>query len=248
MRANKLLGQNFLTSQIIAKKIVAAADIIPSDTILEVGPGRGFLTQLLVQSTAHIIAIEKDPNLAIFLEEKFLNVPNIEILQADVLKQSSYSLPNTHYKVVANIPYYITSHFLRTMLEHPTSRPQRMVLMVQKEVADRIIAKPPAMSLLALSVQAFGTARKLFNVPKTNFLPQPEVDSAVIIIDTLSDAFFQKNSIDSKLFFDFIRKAFAQKRKMLRNSLEIQGDFALRRPQELSLEEWENLYLTFGKN
>ncbi|TSC71751.1 MAG: 16S rRNA (adenine1518-N6/adenine1519-N6)-dimethyltransferase, partial [Parcubacteria group bacterium Gr01-1014_70] len=148
----------------------------------------------------------------------------------------------SNYKIVANLPYYITSRFLRLFLESDKLRPQATTLMVQKEVAERICAKPPHMNLLALSVQAFGTPKILFKVRRGSFSPPPEVESAVIEIAGISDAFFKKNRISPQEFFKLPKKAFSQKRKMLRASLKISETelpkFSSKRPQELDLEDW----------
>ena len=250
------LGQHFLTSTAIAKRIVDSANIQPSDTVLEVGPGRGILTQFLVTKAKKVVAVEKDTNLVSFLKEKFYGVKNLEVVEGDILKifnfqfsifkqfsNHNFQFPKK-YKIVANLPYYITSRFLRLFLEEVQNKPYAMVLMVQKEVAERICAKPPHMNLLALSVQAFGTPKILFRVSRGSFLPPPEVDSAVIAIEHISDAFFEKRHISPQEFFKLPKKAFSQKRKMLRASISKSPEgylpeiMATKRPQELSLEDW----------
>src|SRR3989338_2999830 len=170
----KRLGQHFLTSTAIAKRIVESANIQPSDTVLEIGPGRGMLTQFLVEKARKVIAVEKDTALVSLLRDKFESVGNIEILEGDILKIKNAKIKNQNdnlkfkipkkYKIVANLPYYITSRFLRLFLEEMANKPQSMTLMVQKEVAERICARPPHMNLLALSVQAFGKPKMLFRV------------------------------------------------------------------------------------
>ncbi len=236
------LGQHFLTNPAIAKRIVDAADITKNDSVLEVGPGRGMLTQFLVEKAKKVIAVERDKKLASFLQEKFADKKNIEIIESDILKITSYELRVTSYKVVANLPYYITSRFLRLFLENIKNKPQSMTLMVQKEVAERICAKPPQMNLLALSVQAFGRPKILFNVKKGSFSPPPEVDSALICIENISDAFFKKHGIPPEEFFKLPKKAFSQKRKMLRASINVKHlVFDKKRPQELGLADWVEL-------
>ncbi len=244
------LGQHFLTSAAIAKRIVDAANILPADTILEVGPGTGMLTQFLVTKAKKVIAVEKDKNLVVFLREKFGAMKNLEVVEGDILQiqNSKFKVKNYNakfkipkkYKIAANIPYYITSKLLRLFLEEIKNKPQSMTLMVQKEVAERICATPPRMNLLALSVQAFGTPKILFKVGKGNFSPPPEVDSAVIAIKNISDNFFKKYHISPQEFFKLPQKAFSQKRKMLRHSIPDVGhpEFATKRPQELFLEDW----------
>ena len=273
----KKLGQHFLTSAAIAKRMVESANIQPTDVVLEVGPGRGMLTQFLVEKAKKVIAVEKDRQFVPYLREKYKNAKNLEVVEGDILlchagldpassiiKKSIYFQGNgsrikcgmtfitpKKYKIVANLPYYITSRFLRLFLEELPNKPQSMTLMIQKEVAERICAKPPSMNLLALSVQAFGTPHILFKVSRGSFLPPPEVDSAVIAIEHISDAFFKKHHISPKEFFELPKKAFSQKRKMLRASLsshiaEVRlphiEHLLKKRPQELSLEDWAIMF------
>jgi 16S rRNA (adenine1518-N6/adenine1519-N6)-dimethyltransferase len=246
------LGQHFLTNTAIAKRIVHAAGIKPTDIILEIGPGRGMLTQFLVKKAQRVIAVEKDKNLAAYLNKTFSDSKNIEILCGDILtlgnsRTSSEYIPKT-YAIVANIPYYITSKVLRVFLEEVKNKPQAMTLMVQKEVAERICAKPPRMNLLALSVQAFGKPKIVCTVKRGSFSPPPEVDSAVIKITHISDAFFIRRHISPQKFFTLPKKAFSQKRKMLRSSIKVSGNtpgnLSTKRPQELSLDDWTTLLKT----
>ena len=272
------LGQHFLTSAAIAKRMVESANIQPTDVVLEVGPGKGMLTQFLVEKAKKVIAIEKDRQFVPYLREKYKDAKNLEIVEGDILKiplnphflrqrtdppsaekgellsrcnRDLVGFPTLSFKIVANLPYYITSRFLRLFLEEMVNKPQSMMLMVQKEVAERICAKPPNMNLLALSVQAFGTPHILFKVSRGSFLPPPEVDSAVIAIEHISDAFFKKHHISPKEFFKLPKKAFSQKRKMLRASLSNHiAEVGLphiehllkKRPQELSLEDWAIMF------
>jgi len=242
MKANKVLGQHFLTSTLIVEHIVATSGVTKKDTVVEVGPGTGVLTAYLCKSAKRVIAIEKDARMVEFLKGKFLYASNLKIIHGDVLKPNTYNLiPKTSYKIVANIPYYITARFLRLTLEELERKPTSMTLMVQREVAERITAAPPHMNLLALSVQAFGTPKKLFSVSRGNFSPPPKVDSTVISILHISDDFFKRHKISQKEFFATARKAFSQKRKMLRSSLGIKNGFATKRPQELSPEDFVSL-------
>mgnify|MGYP001581026175 CR=1 FL=1 len=237
----KRLGQHFLTNAAIVKRIVDAAGIEPDDTVLEVGPGRGILTEELVARAKKVIAVEKDHNLVLYLREKYKDKKNMEIVEGDILKHGAWSMEHeTGFKIVANLPYYITSRFLRVFLETEELRPASMTLMIQKEVAERICAAPPDMNLFALSVQAFGVPKILFRVAAGSFSPPPEVDSAVIKIDNISDMFFKKNGIQPQEFFKLPKKAFSQKRKMLRASIPEAKlpEFATKRPQELSLDDW----------
>jgi len=196
IRPNKLLGQNWLRDKNVLKKIIAAANLTKSDTVLEVGPGEGILTQALAQSAGRVVAVEKDPALTAQLKIKFTNSKNVEIIEDDILsflrKQESRAwIPGQtrddksffliKYKVVANIPYYLTSHLIRLLLES-NNPPQDIILMIQKEVAQRICAKPPKMSLLSASVQFYAQPKIIAKVSKNSFWPKPKVDSAIIQI------------------------------------------------------------------
>src|SRR3989344_4792121 len=188
--------------------------------------------------------MEKDRELIPFLEEKFKNRKNVKIISGDILKIRNLRVKN--YKIVANIPYYITSRFLRTFLEAnpPTGgKPKLMVLMVQYEVAKRICAKPPEMNLLALSVQAYAKPQFIRKVSRGNFSPPPEVDSAVIKILVKSRA-----SNKTEKMIELARRAFQQKRTMLRHSLKnitMPKKYRNRRPQELSFKDWTGIYRKF---
>ena len=163
LRPRKGLGQNFLTDSFHLAKIVEAAGLMPEDTVLEIGPGPGTLTRLLAEATRQIIAVELDPHMVNLLKNEFSHLHNLTVIEADILKTDIEALitnlsgtsPPPSFKVVANLPYYITSAVMRHLLETP-SRPQRMVVTVQKEVAQRIVAGPGKMSLLAVSVQFYG--------------------------------------------------------------------------------------------
>ena len=184
-------GQNFLINEKILDKIIAAADLKKEDVVLEVGPGLGFLTEQLAKKVKRVVAVELDKNLTEILKEELKSYKNIEIVQGDILKVNIENLPLITslerrgqgvvdgYKVVANLPYNITSNFLRKFLETENG-PSEMILMVQKEVAKRIIEKPGQMSLLSLSCQFYADCKIEFLVSKGNFLPSPKVDSAVI--------------------------------------------------------------------
>jgi len=230
------MGQHFLRSGEVADFIADAADIKPTDVILEIGPGKGMLTEKLLARAGRVIAVEKDPRLAKHMRDNF-SPTKLNIIEGDILDIDLSSALPTHYKLVANIPYYITAKILRLFLEPPTgvARPETIVLMVQHEVAKRITAQPPDMNLLGLSVQVYGTPRIAKKVPRTYFKPKPEVDSAIIAITGISDAFFTQNNIDPDHFFELARKAFGSKRKKLSNTIGIPSE---KRPQHLSREEW----------
>ncbi len=267
MKIKKYLGQNFLKNKNFAHKIIEAAVVKKNDIILEVGPGKGFLTEELVKKAGSVIAVEKDNNLTDFLTDKFKGQKNLRIVHDDILKfvPKNYGLKAKAYKVVANIPYYITSHFLRKFLESDC-QPSLMALMVQKEVAERIVARDKKESLLSISVKAYGKPKIIASVPAGNFFPKPKVDSAIILISDISKDFFgKKDIIDEKKFFEFLRFGFRHKRKLLKNNLSSffalakpsvrssASDIsykifkkceipALTRPEELTLENWRCLF------
>src|SRR3989338_1574765 len=259
MQAKKSLGQYFVRCAWVIDAMIKAGDISTDDTVVEIGPGTGILTIPLAQRAGRVIAVEKDDALADALEEQ--GIPHVEVIKGDilaVLKQKPDIAAGR--KVVANIPYYLTSRLLRMLIE-TQARPERIVLTIQKEVAQRIVAVPPDMNLLALSVQAYGTPRLVASVPASCFAPTPNVDSAVISLSDISDNFFQKNGIDAGFFFEILRAAFGQKRKQLANPLaEIAGGkqkviAALSaagidqrvRPQELSLTQWTTLVTNLSR-
>jgi len=211
----KSLGQNFLTDESIAKKIVESANISKTDNVLEIGPGKGILTEYLAGSNARILAIEIDQRLIESLKKNF---ENIEIIEGDILKINIPELIEENnfqnYKVVANLPYYITSKIIRLFLETKYP-PSEMIFMVQKEVGERIIAQDEKESILSISVKFYADPEILFEVPRENFEPVPKVDSVVIKIK-------RKNKIpdvDIKKFFSLVKAGFSAKRKMLNNNL-----------------------------
>lgn len=250
MYAKKSLGQHFLQCDWVLDELLAAADVSHNDTIVEIGPGTGVLTRALTRKAKKVIAIEKDEHLAEELQRQLAteNSTNVEIITGDILTLFP-SLPvPASYKIVANIPYYLTARLLRIVLEDGP-RPTHLALTIQKEVAERIISKPPHMNLLALAVQVFGTAKIIKNVPASCFSPQPKVDSAIISISGISDAYFKSYTISPALFFKVIKQAFSQKRKLLVNTLahdkaHIQKALSAAglahnaRPEELTLAQW----------
>lgn len=254
LRADKSLGQNFLQDPYALEKIVAAAEILPTDTVLEVGPGLGALTRYLAAAAQHVVAVELDGSLLPVLREVLTGYAQITILHGDILKMPMAEvIPTADYLVVANIPYYITSALLRHLLES-APRPRRVVLTVQKEVAQRICASPPDMSLLSLSVQVYGTPRVAALIPAGAFHPVPKVDSAVVRMDLSPAPFIPYSLLDT--FFALAKAGFSQKRKTLRNSLSAgmrmspaetesllraAGIDPMRRAETLSLEEWREL-------
>ena len=216
MKAKKSLGQNFLTSQKIVGEIVSAANISDEDTIVEIGPGKGVLTKALLRRAGHVIAIEKDHDLIPLLQEIFseeIASKKLTLIEGDAL--SFHDLPK-EYKLVANIPYYITGMILESFLSRD-EQPTTMVLMVQKEVADRI-ARADKGSILSMSVHAYGEPTYITTVSRRLFSPSPEVDSAVIAIENISRKNF-KNKKQEEQFFTLLKTGFGQKRKVLMKNL-----------------------------
>jgi 16S rRNA (adenine1518-N6/adenine1519-N6)-dimethyltransferase len=213
----KSLGQNFLTDERICRHIVDAAQIEPGDLVVEIGPGLGAITTLLAGRGRKLIAIELDQTLIPPLREALAGREqgSIEIMHADALKVDYRQLAGDQpVRFVGNLPYYITSHAIRTLLESQTNW-RSIVITVQLEVAQRIVAQPPDMSLLALSVQFYGSAELLFRIPGAAFYPQPNIESATVRI-TRSPL---QSPIDASVFFRIARAAFSQPRKQLRNTL-----------------------------
>ncbi|MSR68573.1 ribosomal RNA small subunit methyltransferase A [Candidatus Saccharibacteria bacterium] len=251
MKAKKSFGQNWLKDDEVIEEIIKSANITDQDTILEVGPGLGALTRQLIKTKANIVAVEADAELIPRLQRMFQDSRNFQLVPADILKYD-YSLLPKGYKVVANIPYYLTSKLIRNFLES-SNKPSEMTLMVQKEVAERIVAGPGKMSVLSFSVQYYATAQVVLSVPKEFFEPIPKVDSAVIKIVLLAKPLF---SADSKKLFRLVKAGFGEKRKMLHNSLAGGLDLTPNdttkllqtaklspptRAQELSMQDWDSL-------
>lgn len=258
-------GQNFLVDESAYDKIIAAAELNPDDLVLEVGPGLGFLTAKLAKRCRRVVAVELDDKLAELLKLALdsQNVENVEIINRDILSLKSLNEifgPDWHsglsFKIVANLPYNITSIFLRKFLSNSDWHPGMVVLMLQKEVVERIVAKPPHMSLLAISVQYYASAEMAALVSSSSFWPAPKVDSAVIKIIANNGENKQK-SVDDEAFFRLLKFGFSAKRKMLKNNLagglhmstadaekEIvaAGLNPKARPQELSVSEWLILF------
>ncbi len=259
IRPKKSLGQNFLIDAQAAARIVQAADLSPQDVVVEIGPGPGALTGLLAQAAGRVIAVEIDEQVIPALRRSLPDVPHVEIVQGDILQQDLSALTqNRPFKVVANLPYYITSAVLRHLLESP-HRPTLIIVTVQREVAQRIVAQPGEMSLLAVSVQFYGTARIVGRIPPGAFRPMPKVHSAVVRIDTFDACPW--GQVEQAAFFHTVRAGFGQKRKQLHNALahglSLSGDqvtLALnqagidgeRRAETLSVAEWVALSRALG--
>jgi 16S rRNA (adenine1518-N6/adenine1519-N6)-dimethyltransferase len=255
IRPSKGLGQNFLVDRVILDRIVAAAELTPNDVVLEIGAGLGTLTERLAQEAGRVVAVELDERMIDVLREALSGYDNVTLIQGDILALDPAQLvqPATAYTVVANLPYYITSAALRHLLES-TRRPQRLVVTVQREVAERIVARPGQMSLLAVSVQLFGEPQLLFRIKSGSFYPSPGVESAVVRVDMHDSPVVSVE--DTRSFFRVVRAGFAQRRKQLRNTLSAglhmpaeavatrlqeAGIDPKRRAQTLNLEEWARI-------
>ncbi|MBI2013466.1 MAG: ribosomal RNA small subunit methyltransferase A [Candidatus Colwellbacteria bacterium] len=256
-KANKKLGQHFLQSKNTLKKIVDSLDIKSTDTVVEIGPGHGELTEyLLAAKPTQLILIEKDPDLVSELNLK-LKTKNLKLIEGDALKilpKLSTTLQTTHYKLCGNIPYYITGYLFR-LLADIEPRPSKIVFTIQKEVADRICQKAPKMNLLAASVQYWAEPKIISVVKKTAFRPQPKVDSAII---ELIPKLRATNYPPQTNYYKFIKVLFKQPRKTILNNLvtritknevtkilnKVGIDPSLR-PQNLSIEQIEKLVVLF---
>ncbi|GJQ52851.1 MAG: ribosomal RNA small subunit methyltransferase A [Anaerolineaceae bacterium] len=254
LRADKSLGQNFLRDDLALETIAAAAEILPTDSALEIGPGLGSLTRHLAQAAREVVAIELDDRLLPPLRTVLAPYDNVRVVAGDILKLAPRELITAReYIVVANIPYYITSAVIRHLLENEI-KPRRIVLTIQKEVAERICAQPGDLSLLALSVQIYGEPHIVARIPAQAFFPAPKVDSAVLRVDIFPNPRIEPELL--KTFFQLTKAGFSQKRKTLRNSLSaglhiapLQAETLLqqariesrRRAETLSIDEWRAL-------
>jgi 16S rRNA (adenine1518-N6/adenine1519-N6)-dimethyltransferase len=264
MQAKKHLGQHFLTSQKALFDMVTAGDIHNDDLVLEIGPGKGVLTKELLEKGAQVIAIEKDLDLIPLLKEKFekeIETEQLQILPKDILlfDPKILRLYKKPYKLIANIPYYITGSIIEQFLG-ASYQPERMILLIQKEVAERIIARDQRsgnlggkQSILSIAVSVYGTPKIISKVPAGAFFPPPKVDSAIIAINNISRDFFK--DCDEQKFFEVLKFCFGKKRKQLLGSLtEYLGDRTKAtsilqisniseksRPESLLKEDWAKL-------
>lgn len=252
----KSLGQHWLHDQASLQAMVDAAGLTQHDTALEVGPGPGTLTALLVEKAGKVIAVELDERLARELPSR-VKAKNLEVVSEDILRFDFTSLP-ADYKITANIPYYLTSNLIRMLSETP-NRPERAVLLVQKEVAERVVAKPGAMSILSVTAQFYWAVELGIQVPASLFTPPPKVDSQILILKRRSESLFP--GVDEKILFRLVKAGFSQRRKTLLNSLsaglrlsreqvevmcgEADIDPGLR-AQRLSLDNWHMLYRAYN--
>lgn len=265
-KVKKLLGQNFLKSNLALKKIIEAGEISPRDIILEIGPGKGALTEKLLEKAGCVIAVEKDRNLFELLQEKFakeISAGKLILIEGDILKfnPSIYKLKIGNYKLISNIPYNITGAILKKFLQgNPSTplgtrnQPSMMVLMVQNEVAKRICVHcvhtrygQGKESILSISVKAYGEPKMIMKVPARYFSPAPKVDSAIIAIKNISRKIFTENKINEEKFWKIVRAGFAHKRKKLSSNLKkyIGPSYVVKlgnkRAEDLSLEDWVSL-------
>jgi 16S rRNA (adenine1518-N6/adenine1519-N6)-dimethyltransferase len=260
LRPDKRLGQNFLMDAAALERITEAAGVSENDTVLEIGPGLGSLTRYLAVTARQVVAVELDARLLPVLAQVLAPYSNVRVVEGDILGLNPVDLiaPGNHvasqpvqtYRVVANIPYYITSALIRHLLEADV-RPICMVLTVQQEVGERICAVPSDMNLLALSVQVYGRPRIVSKLSAESFYPAPKVDSSVVRVDLYNQPLISSPWLD--FFFRLAKAGFSQKRKTLRNSLSAgmrwsktktedilhsAGIDPMRRAETLSMEEW----------
>ena len=255
------LGQNFLIDESHLDRIIAAADLHQDDSVLEIGPGLGGLTQRLLMEASRVVAVELDDRLIELLKGQFALQPHLSIVHADILTVEPWTLFSTDvpnqpapYKVVANLPYYITSAVLRHLLEADHS-PTSAVVMVQKEVAERICAAPGNLSILGVSIQFYAEPTLIHHLPSAAFYPRPKVDSAVLHLAVYPQP--RLSNVTPDLFFRIVKAGFSQKRKQLLNSLssalmlpkpaildalDRSSIDPKRRAETLSLDEWGQLY------
>ena len=259
LKARKRLGQHFLIDREVLQLITSTAELTSTDIIMEIGPGLGILTKELARQAGRVIAVELDNKLAALLKQTLASFDNVTIINEDILHiDPATLLPEpSAYKVVANLPYYITSPVLRHFLE-ASVKPETMIVMVQKEVAEAIVAEPGQRSVLSISVQFYGKPGIVSFVPAQSFHPAPEVDSAILRIDVYPQPAVAVT--DKRGFFELVRAGFTASRKQIVNSLaqglglhktkvltllEKAGIVPQRRAETLTLEEWAQLWQIF---
>ena len=262
VKAKKSLGQNFLKDEAVLERIVASASVDSTDWVVEIGPGTGALTRVLSEKAQKVIALELDRDLIPDLLKQFPLSSNVSIVEQDIIRAEMAEMLHVHglreghpYKVVANIPYYITAPIIQYLLQLPTP-PETIVLMIQKEVAERITAKPGSLSILGVSVQYYADPELLFMVSKTAFEPVPKVDSAVVLLKPKRKLDKEKD----KPFFRMVKAGFSARRKTLVNNLasglhlpkEEVSEKLVRlgfdpniRAQALSVADWERVVEVF---
>ena len=259
LRANHInpkkgLGQNFLLDPVALRRIITAAEIPENSTVLEIGAGLGSLTRYLARAAQKVVAVELDAELFPVLKQVLANDQNVTLVKGDILKlQPAVLVDQPGYLVVANIPYYITSNLIRHLLE-ASIKPSRMVLTVQREVAERICAKPVDLSRLALSVQVYGLPKLVGQIPAGAFYPSPKIDSTIVRVDLYPQPLIPAEDLDR--FFRLAKAGYSQKRKTMRNALsgglawpparvvellQAAGIDPQRRAETINLAEWNDL-------
>lgn len=266
--AKKSLGQNFLKDKKIIQRIVDSAEIKKGETVIEVGPGKGHMTQVILDSGANLLVVEKDRRLIPFLEEKFekeIKNNQLKVIQGDALEMTknaweTLSLVNQDFKIVANLPYYITGKFISTSLQSVV-QPKKIVLLLQEEVVSRITGTSVTRdkritdekeNILSLSVKAYGNPKYEIKVSRKYFNPQPRVDSAVLSISDISKDCFTKNEVGEEQFFKLVKQGFASKRKFVLSNLKkgysdidvIFEKLSINkksRAEDLNLNDWINI-------
>lgn len=251
------LGQNFLVDEPILQRICDLGSLTKSDSVLEIGPGIGSLTRMLSDLAGLVTAVELDQRLIPVLEEELEGYDNVRLVQGDILECRLSEIIDSPFKVVANVPYYITGAIFKMLLTEP-DKPDLMVLTVQSEVADRLTAKPGNMSILAVSVQLHGEIEKKFTIRSGSFWPKPNVDSAVVQFRAYSESLIEHSELVD--FMRLVKTGFSSKRKQLQKNLraiildrqrigdllDAAGIDGTRRAQSLSIEEWLVLFKLLG--
>jgi len=248
----KKLGQNFLNSKRVVKEMIEAADLRPGDFVLEIGPGFGILTKEIAKTAKKVVAVEKDKRLADFLKQELNRCGNVKIINKDILQITDYELQTADYKLISSLPFYIASAVIKKFLEDKNP-PKQMVLIVQKEVAQRITAKPPKMNLLSIFVQIYSEPKIISYIPKECFSPKPKVTSALIKITPFRD---RPGLSQMQEFSKIVKAGFSSPRKQLVNNLSKELKKSKpqiaqwlkenninpnQRAQTLSIEDWLNL-------
>lgn len=258
LKPKHYLGQNFLIDEAVLNEIVATAELSKDDSVIEVGPGIGVLTSELAAHAKEVYAVEKDRNLIPILKRQIKNHKNVKVINEDILRINPEEMISGPYKVVANIPYYLTSNLLQHFLTQK-NKPKLLVLMVQKEVGERVVAQAGDLSILGISVQIFSDPVIAAVVPKDAFWPKPKVDSVILKL-TPNNKYPEIK--DQKLFFRIVKVAFSGKRKQIHNTLASglslnkeqvfdllskSGIEPTLRPQDLSIQKWISLYKVMGE-
>jgi 16S rRNA (adenine1518-N6/adenine1519-N6)-dimethyltransferase len=248
---NKRLGQNFLIDTKVINDMIEAAGLSKNDCVLEVGPGLGVLTEKLAEKAGKVVAIEKDKKFAEYLKKKFKSYNNVEIIHGDILKEE---IKLKKYKIIANLPFYLTSRFMRQFLEMK-NKPDLMVLLMQKEVAGRIASEPGKYSVLTVSSLLYGMPKVMRQISPKSFYPRPDVDCAVLKMDIYDEPKYKVDDVE--LFFKIVKSGFSARRKQIHNTLsaglQIEGSVikeilkeagidSKRRAQTLNMDEWVELY------